>query len=112
MRSLVGLVGVAVIFLASLSALLGLFISVATYHIWTRIAVWPMNTDFYTTIRVIIYTSAALCKNLKLASAFDQREQEGQQRGQAQNAPYRMQSSPMPQQLFRQIQVICHCRIE
>ena len=57
------LAGVAIIFLilASLGALLGLFISAAIYYILPRIAVWPTNTDFYTTLRVTFYTSAGLC---------------------------------------------------
>ncbi len=61
-RSLAGLGGAAVIFLASLSALFGLFISIAIYHIWTRIAVWPTNTDFSTTIHVTVYTTAAFAR--------------------------------------------------
>ena len=60
-RYLAGLVGAAVLFLASLSALLGLFISAAACHILPRIAVRPTNDDFYTTLRVICYTSADLC---------------------------------------------------
>lgn len=63
-RSLAGVVAVIFLIFASLSALLSLFISVAIYYILTRITVRPATTDFYTTLRVIFYTSAALCKNL------------------------------------------------
>ncbi len=59
-RSSAGAAGLAVIFLvlASLGALLGLFVSAAVYHVLVRIAVRPTNTDFYATLRVISYTSA------------------------------------------------------
>lgn len=62
-RSSAGLAGVAAVaaiflILAPLSALLGLFISAAIIHILVKIFVRPADTGFYTTLRVVCYTSA------------------------------------------------------
>lgn len=58
-RSSAGVFGLAMVFLilASLGALLGLFVSAAVYHLLVRLAVRPTSTDFYTTLRVVSYAS-------------------------------------------------------
>ena len=49
----------AVLILAPLYALIGLYIGVTIYHILVRIFVRPTDTNSYTTLRVVAYTSAA-----------------------------------------------------
>lgn len=50
----------AVLILAPLSALIGLYISAVIHHILVRIFVRPTDTNNYTTLRVVAYTSAAV----------------------------------------------------
>ena len=49
----------AVLILAPLYALIGLYIGAAFYYILVRIFVRPTDTNSYTTLRVVAYTSAA-----------------------------------------------------
>ncbi len=49
----------AVLILAPLYALIGLYIGAAIYHILVRIFVRPTDTNIYTTLRVVAYTAVA-----------------------------------------------------
>ncbi len=61
----------SVLILAPLSALLGLYIGAAIYHILVKIFVGPAETNFYTTLRVVAYTSAvALLSWIPVAGLF------------------------------------------